>query len=232
MQKHEFLNISLTIKEKVWGWRYLLFQVVFLSTLLSTVNWLLPAPLDSAMLNLIFFCLNFGAAILIFHRYLKQFLDMHWHRFVRICIVGIIFFVLYWLSSLLLGMLLAAIDPSFSNQNDQTIEVMAQEHYWLIAIGTIILVPVTEEAFHRGLIFRGLYNWSAPAAYLISAAVFSAVHLTGYVHTTEPFALFLSFLQYLPAGLCLAAAYRLSGSLLCPILIHAAVNAAGILALR
>ena len=129
-------------------------------------------------------------------------------------------------------MLFAVIDPSFFNQNDQTVAIMAGEHYRLIAFGTIILVPVTEEVFHRGLIFRGLYEWSAPAAYLISAAIFSAVHLTGYVHTMEPFALFLSFLQYIPAGLCLAAAYRLSGSLLCPILIHAAVNAASILALR
>ena len=232
MLKHEFLRISLTEKEKVWGWRYLLFQVIFLSTLLSTINLLLPVPLDAAVLNFIFFCLNFGGAILIFHGYLKQFLDLHWRGFLRICIVGIVFLAIYWLSSLLLGMLLSAIDPSFFNQNDQTIAGMAQEHYWLIAFGTVILVPITEELFHRGLIFRGLYEWSAPAAYLISAAIFSTVHLTGYVHTTEPFALFLSFLQYLPAGLCLAAAYRLSGSLLCPILIHAAVNAAGILALR
>ena len=232
MTKHEFLRISLTAKEKVWGWRYLLFQTVFLPTLLSTANLLLPVPLGSALLNFIFFCLNFSAAILIFHRYLKQFFDLHWHRFLRICIVGIFFFALYWLSGLLLGMLFAVIDPSFFNQNDQTVAIMAGEHYRLIAFGTIILVPVTEEVFHRGLIFRGLYEWSAPAAYLISAAIFSAVHLTGYVHTMEPFALFLSFLQYIPAGLCLAAAYRLSGSLLCPILIHAAVNAASILALR
>ena len=199
---------------------------------MSTVNWFLPTPMDPALLNFFFFCLNFCAAILIFHRYLQQFLDLNWHHLLRIGIVGILFFVLYWLSGILLGMLFAEISPSFSNQNDQNIADMAQEHYWLVAVGTIILVPVTEEAFHRGLIFRGLYDWSAPAAYLISAAIFSAVHLTGYVHTMEPYLLFLSFLQYLPAGFLLAAAYRLSGSLLWPILIHAAVNAAGILALR
>lgn len=232
MTKHEFLRICLTAKEKVWGWRYLLFQVVFLPALLNTFNRLLPSPLDSALLNFFFFFLNFIAAILIFHRYLKRFLDMDWHRFARIFIVGIVFFGLYWLFNLLLGMLLGAIDPSFSNQNDQTVADMTQEHFYLMAVGTVMLVPITEEVFHRGLIFRGLYDRSAPAAYLISAAVFSAVHLTGYVHTMEPFALFLSFLQYLPAGLCLAFSYRLSGSLLCPVLIHAAVNAAGILALR
>lgn len=232
MTKQDFLRNALTIKEKVWGWRYLLFQIIFLPWLLNAANWLLPMPLDVSLLNFFFFFLNFSAAIVIFHRYLKLFFHMHWHLFVRILLVGILFFALYWLSNLLLGMALAAIDPSFSNQNDQTIADMTQDNFLLMAIGTVIFVPITEEVFHRGLIFRGLYDWSAPAAYLISAAVFSAVHLTGYVHTMEPFTLFLSFLQYIPAGLCLAGAYRLSGSLLCPVLIHAAVNAAGILALR
>ena len=232
MSKHEFLRTSLTTKEKVWGWRYLLFQIIFLPTLLSTVNWFLDAPLSSSVLNFIFFSINFAAAILIFHRYLRQFLAIDWRRLVRILIAGILFFLLYWLCNLLLGMLLAVIDPTFSNQNDQTIADMTQDNFLLMAIGTVIFVPITEEVFHRGLIFRGLYDWSAPGAYLISAAVFSAVHLTSYVGTMEPFTLFLSFLQYIPAGLCLAGAYRMSGSLLCPVLIHAAVNAAGILALR
>ena len=232
MLENEFLRISLTAKETVWGWRYLLFRTVFLSPLLTTINLLLPVPLDSALLNFLFFCLNFGAAALIFHRYLKQFFNTCWCRFLRICIIGIVFFALYQVCNLLLGMLFAAIDPTFFNQNDQAITAMAKKHFWLIAVGTVILVPVAEELFHRGLVFRGLYDRSALAAYLISAAIFSAVHVTGYAHNMEPSTLFLSFLQYIPAGLCLAAAYRLSGSLLCPILIHAAVNAAGILALR
>ena len=42
----------------------------------------------------------------------------------------------------------------------------------------------------------------------------------------------LCFVQYLPAGICLAASYRLSGSILTPILIHAGINTLGILALR
>ena len=232
MTKHDFLRNSLSTKEKVWGWRYLLFQIIFLPTLLSTVNWFFPAPIDSALLNFIFFCLNFGAAILIFHRYLKLFLDINWRCFARICIVGFVFFGLYWLSNLLMGMFLAVIDPSFFNQNDQTIADITQNNFLLMAVGTVILVPVAEEIFHRGLIFRSLYDRSVIAAYLVSAAVFSTVHLTSYAHAMDLSTLILSFLQYLPAGLCLAGAYRLSGSLLCPILIHAAVNAAGILALR
>ena len=44
--------------------------------------------------------------------------------------------------------------------------------------------------------------------------------------------LFLSFLQYVPAGLCLAWSYEKADSIWAPILIHIAVNQMGNLAMR
>jgi len=82
------------------------------------------------------------------------------------------------------------------------------------------------------LIFRELYGKSRWAAYLVSIAAFAAVHIIGYLRVYSPMELLLSFLQYLPAGLCLAWSYAKSDTIFAPILIHTAVNAIGISAMR
>ena len=232
MTKNEFLRISMNRSETVWGVRYFLFQTVFLSSLLSALNLVLPFSLNATQLNFLFFCINFGAALVIFRKFLVQFLQIDISRVLRILWVSAVFWVVYWVSTALLGQVFSVIDPDFVNQNDQNIATMTESHYWLMFIGTVILAPFAEECFHRGLIFRGLYPRSPIAAFTVSAAVFSAVHILHYIGSVPAHALLLSFLQYIPAGLCLAGAYRLSGSLISPILIHMAVNAMGMLALR
>ena len=102
----------------------------------------------------------------------------------------------------------------------------------LMTIGVTVLVPVTEETLFRGLIFRTLYDRSPVCAYLASIVAFSLIHVMGYVGKTDPVILLLSFLQYLPAGLCLCLTYRYSGTLLSSIVLHAAINAAAILTMR
>ena len=101
-----------------------------------------------------------------------------------------------------------------------------------MVISTIILAPIAEECFFRGVLFRGIYTQSPGAAWVVSVALFGFLHVMNYIGTVAPLTLILCFLQYIPAGVCLAAAYRLSGSLLCPILIHTAVNAVSMLSVR
>ena len=53
-------------------------------------------------------------------------------------------------------------------------------------------------------------------------------HVLGYVGTYNAVALLLAFCQYLPAGVCLALSYRMSGTFLCPVLIHSIINLIGV----
>ena len=232
MTKVNFLRISPTRREIIWGIRYLLFQIIFLPSLLGVLNQVLPFSLSSTQINFLFFCLNFTAALLIFHRFLGEFLQPDSADILRISWVSALFFAAYWVSTFLLTNVLGHFVPDFVNQNDQSIAQMSSSNYALMFLGTVFLVPVTEECFHRGLIFRSLYSKSSIVAFLVSAAVFSAVHLINYIGSYTPLQLTACFVQYLPAGFCLAGAYRLSGSILSPILIHMAVNAMGLLALR
>ncbi len=85
--------------------------------------------------------------------------------------------------------------------------------WWLLLAGTIV-APVVEEIYFRGFVFAGLrkrYDW--PTAALISAALFSLVHL-------QPTALIpIFFLGYIFAYL-----YHRSNSIWPAILMHVITN--------
>lgn len=220
------------LREHSLGWRYLLFQVVFLSWLLGLVLSLLQINVSSVLLNLLYFSANFAVAILGFRRFWRQTFTGVKHTFPRI--VGFAFagFAAFQALSAAMGLLIRFIDPDFANVNDQSIQQLSQESYWAMVLGTVVLAPVAEEVFNRGCVFGGLLSRNPVAAYAVSSVVFSMIHINGYMGAVPPLTLFLCFLQYLPAGLCLAAAYHLSGSILTPILIHSAVNIIGILTMR
>ena len=58
------------------------------------------------------------------------------------------------------------------------------------------------------------------------------IHVMGYIGQFDWLTLVLCFLQYIPAGLWLAWAYEKSDSIFAPMLIHTAINAIGIYAMR
>ena len=182
--------------------------------------------------NFIFFAVNFAAVVWIFRRFLgSSFRQVRVHPayFCQAVILGL---AAYLACSEGMNWLLARVAPGFSNANDASIAALSRGNYTLMVIGTVLLVPPAEECFYRGLIFRPLYGRSALAAYLVSIAAFSLVHILDYLGTYSLREMVIAFLQYLPAGLCLAWSYTKSDTIFAPIVIHALVNAWGIWQMR
>lgn len=219
-------------KERALGWQYFLFQVVFLAWVIGHVLSFLRLPISRAGINLVYFSLNFAVAILGFLRFWRETFSGILRSFPKILGFTFLGFAVFRMLSVAMSLLILSIDPEFANVNDQSIAELSREDFWAMALGTVVLAPVAEEVFNRGCIFGGLLGRSKAAAYLVSTVIFSIIHINGYIGAVPPLTLFLCFLQYLPAGLCLAAAYHFSGSILTPILIHSAVNAIGILVMR
>jgi hypothetical protein len=85
---------------------------------------------------------------------------------------------------------------------------------WAVVISIVILAPIAEEIFFRGIVFNAwLREGGRRAAYIGSAALFAAIHLS-----------LLSFLPIFLLGLALAWVYERKGNLLAPITMHATVN--------
>ena len=232
MKKSRLLYISMSRGEKIRGWLYMAFSLLALPALLQFLNTKLAAPMNEGTLNFAFYCVNFFAICCIFRRFLRDSLVAMWRdlwNFVQAVVLG---YVAYWACSRAMDTVMSYLLPGFQNINDSAITEMAHANYTLMAIGVVLLVPLAEEVLYRGLIFRNLYRSSQLAAYLVSMAAFAAIHVLGYIGSESVTTLAVCFLQYLPAGLCLAWTYTKADNIFAPVIVHALVNAIAIGAVR
>ncbi len=85
---------------------------------------------------------------------------------------------------------------------------------WLVIVAVVILAPIAEEVFFRGVVFNAwLREGGRRWAFIGSSALFAAIHLS-----------VVSLLPIFLLGLALAWVYHRTGSLLAPIVMHATVN--------
>lgn len=220
----------MTHSELRGAWIYLFTDIFLLPVALNLINATLSAPLSDGQINFLYFLINFICLFVICRRFLwksvKSFASRPFH-----CLKTAFFgFLLLQLCQFVVGYLILLLHPGFMNENDKNIAAMTQQNQLLMRIGVIVLVPLAEEVLFRGLIFRELYAKNRAAAYIVSAAAFSLIHIVGYLWLYDPLTLLLSFVQYLPAGICLGWAYAKSDTIIVPILIHMTVNQIGICA--
>lgn len=226
------LSISTNRAENILGYVYLLVSLFILPVLISLIGHLLGVKLSLSVINIVYFVTNFMCIITIFHRFLRQsvqaLIKNPW-RCLRFAALGL---GLYFVSMILFSFVIVWIDPNFSNVNDNAIAGIAQENTRLISFCTIFLVPITEETLYRGLVFQRLQRKSLSLGYCVSMVVFSLIHITGFIGTTDWRTLLICFIQYLPAGFALAWAYEHADNIIAPILIHITINQIGMSALR
>ena len=218
--------------ETIAGYIYLAVQLLALQPALVILNMILPVPMDDTTLNIVYFIINFLCVAVLFCRYLLKSGKQAFGNLLRCLCYAFLAFSAYWVASIFVSSLIYGIYPDFSNVNDDNIHQMTQDNFTLMAVGTVLLAPITEEVLYRGLIFGKLYNRSPVVAYLVSTAAFAALHVVGYIGLYEPKLLLLCLLQYLPAGLCLGWAYASTGTIWTPICVHIMVNLIAMLSMR
>ena len=226
------LSIATTRQENLLGFIYLAFSQLLLPGLIAVVAYYLGFAISLATLNVIYFFVNFISVAAIFHRFLGKSLKKAWKSIPKCLLYVVIGFGVYYWVSILLGMAIIWIDPNFANVNDQAVSGIVQSQPGMVVFATIFLVPVTEEVFYRGLIFQGLQRKCRALAYVVSAVVFSAIHIVSYMGSANWATLALCFVQYLPAGIALAWSYEKADTIVAPILIHIIINQIGMSAMR
>ena len=242
MEKREKITVSMTRQEQFQGLCYLFFQALLLPSLLQAILTILYPNYDDVALNLVFFAFNFGAAAVIFRRFIKLSLQelpgnlwpCIWKAALALLACKLAGQLLNALLSLLFPVYFetTALGPMLRNPNDMHIAQMASQRFWLMALGTVFLVPPVEELLHRGTVFGTLLPKSKPLAWLVSVILFSGIHILGYIGLGDGGLLLLCFLQYIFPAAALCWLYQSTGSLLAPILMHMAYNAIGILFVR
>ena len=220
------LSISTNHTENMLGYCYLAFYQIFLPSLLG-IGAAVLGGISPSLLNIIFFTINFVAVAIIFRRFLwKSVLALrgNWKRCLTSTAMGL---GVYFAGMFLISLMIPWIDPNFSNVNDDTILELTQEYKVPLGVCIVLLVPVVEETLFRGLVFRHLFEKDSRLGYLVSMAVFSLIHIVGYIGTTDFRTLLLCFIQYIPAGFALAGAYERAENICAPIATHMTINLIG-----
>ena len=211
-------------QETIAGFCYLAFQLLVLPSALYWVNGQMETPVAESELNFLYYMINFLAVLLIFHDFLARSLSQLFHHPIDALQAMILGFVAYYVCFYTIDWLVSILVPGYTNYNDESIAALSRGNYFLTFIGTVVLVPIAEECFFRGLIFRNLYKKSQWAAYCISIVAFASIHILGYIGQYSAKELVIAVIQYVPAGIWLAWSYIKGDTIFVPILIHAAVN--------
>lgn len=219
-------------RETILGGIYLILYVFVLPMAVPMAVVRLLPWVNAAQSNAIFFAINFAATLLIFRDYLIRTCQDALRVPGKTLWAALLGYLGSMMLSTLVSLAILRLYPEFTNVNDSAITAMSRQSRTLMAIGGVFLAPVTEELLFRGLIFRNLYSKSRFFAYALSMVLFSLIHVSGYIGLYEWKLLALCFVQYLAPALCLNLAYRYSGTLVAPILLHMLNNLAAFSAMR
>lgn len=212
-------------KELFWGGLYALISAFVLPTLLDHFS--LPA----SHINSILFVSNFLFMSLALWGFLRKNLIIAAKKWALTLLWLVLGLSLYFLSTVVLQYLVNTLFPSFSNLNDGQVNAQLDATPILATVSVAFFAPVAEELLYRGLLFRGLYSQSRVAAWCVSAGLFSASHVLGYLGLYGLTHTLIALCLYLPAGICLNLAYRKSGNIITPILMHMTINIIGLFTL-
>lgn len=225
------LSVSLSMTELILGIIYIVFQLLVLPIILEVANMLLYLELKEVELNFLCFAINFVCVSAIFHKYLISSAKVAFSQPLNTLKVTGLSLLLYFISNYAMTALILYIDPDFYNVNDNSIAGMLEQNYILMSLGAIVLAPVAEEILYRGVLFGQIYRRWPIAAFVISAGLFSALHVVSYIGQYAPLQLLLCFVQYLPPSIILAWTYVKADTIWASILIHIVINAIGMLAM-
>ena len=129
---------------------------------------------------------------------------------------GLTWGVLAWIgASLVSAGVVALLDTLGVDVEPQAAEqALTLVEPWVAVLAIVILAPIAEELFFRGVVFNAFLRERGPRfAYLGSAAMFAVIHLS-----------IVALLPIFLLGLALARVYDRTGNLLAPIVMHAVVN--------
>ena len=221
--KSRSLGPGLSTAEQVAGFCYLPFYVVLLGWGIQWLSELLGLGLTELQVNVTFFVINCVMIWVIFHNFLiRSFRAIRFWELVQALILG---FCLYYAGNLLFGWIVSLLDLTIISFNDETILGLISQNKWVMVICSVLLAPIVEETLVRGVVFGSFYRINRYLAYAVSILLFSAMHVWQFAAALTVPALIYNSLVYIPASVALGWTYEKSGTILCPIVLHAIINA-------
>lgn len=204
---------------------YLLVMPLLLERLFSLVETLLGLPVERGVRSALYYYFLFAVTLVIFYRFIALTTSRFFDNPGRSCTELFFSLLVFYGANELMYRVLSLFFGSRPNLNDTIIVAQIDALPRTTALVVIFIAPFVEEVLFRGLVFGCLKDVSRAAAYVVSAALFSLLHVWTFALWQWNLTYLILMLQYLVPGLVFAWAFDRSGTLWTSILLHAAVNA-------
>lgn len=220
---HYDIGPKMTKTQTLLGWLYLPFFALLtalgIQMLASALRW----PLSEYTLNIANMSVNLVFVLLVYHRFLlksfRGFTENFWH-FIQTLILG---FALYYTLQLVLTAPLILLEDTTAN--NKVVEGLLGDNTTVMVIFTVVVAPIVEETLVRGILFGSIHGKSRILAYVVSVLFFTAIHVWQHAGTMSIGLLLANCAAYIAPSVALGWTYEKSGTILCPILLHAVINA-------
>lgn len=171
-----------------------------------------------------YFILSFVLTVLLMKNFLWRSLEPLRGKLGKLLLTALLGLLAYYmLASFVYSILFSFVEPE-ETQNQQILNSLLYRRPVPMLICTVLLSPITEECLVRGAVFAPLCRRWPWLAYLLSSILFAGLHVVAGIGAQPTSELLVSFVQYLPAGLVLGAAYQAMRSVWGSIVLHMLVN--------
>ena len=175
---------------------YLFGLRLLLAPLMQLLNVDIPTEYGAYLANVAFFSINFICVALIFRRFLfDSFAPLKERRLGWFFLAVGIGYGICVISSNLLTLVYTLLDVLPDNLNNETVGAMLTEHAGTMLLFTCIFAPITEECLFRGVLFGPFVRKCPWLGYLLSALLFSFIHIMNSIGAQSVRDLLLCFLQ-------------------------------------
>lgn len=173
-----------------------------------------------------YFCTSFLMTAGCFFPFLKESLSCTDLR--QVPLLALKGYGFYYLMALVLSYLFLFLrfvsEDASTNINQDVIDALLKQNPLPLILSACLIVPVTEECLVRGMIFAPLCRKSPLLAYVVSALVFSVMHMIASIGEMTWLDAVENLLTYVPSSIALGWVYQYSGTIIAPIALHCLTN--------
>ena len=221
-------EFPMSVRERVGGLIYIPLHcwviplvIVWINEFSDKINY------SEAVLNMVIYAIGFLFCLLFMWNFLKKSFHNIFENKVRFLrsVIGsfILYFALAWVASTIVIAVVGDYELAI-NPNSAGVNELVKQNFNVMAVMSVIFAPIVEECVFRGALFGTIRKKSRFWAYFATIVLFAVYHLYAYFITDYSWQLWVYLIQYVPASFVFCRLYERSGTIWCPIALHAVIN--------
>lgn len=213
----------MTRAEQARGWVFFALYLLAFPYLTSWIQriWMPQGEIPAAEANLAYYAVLFVLAVLMLRRFLRSDFDRLLNDLPGNLAAGLMGFALWLALTSLVRRVPLPLESLLPFQWRQEYSFAPR----VTVLVVVVLIPLIEEVFFRGLVFGVLRPKGRALAYGLSAVLFALASVWRYALNLGDWRYLLTAIYYLPAALALAWAYERGGSVWTAVALRIAMHA-------